>query len=504
MNLGLGVFPFELSPRDMNIAFEINQSFDEPIYKQLAQALEEAIESGRLRPGDYVPTTREMAANLQIARVTVVKAYRELLTRGYLTGKPGDGTVVSDNPPQARDAKAASGEDHVPIKISAEPNLSHLGERLTRMEIPQNTSFDLPGMNHGCSAREFLPINRWRELTSRYCRPGDSDKLEFVTDPFGHMPLREAISRYLARTKGVICQADQVLTFPSTQRVCDFVISLLINAGDTVAVEDPGYAGIRINAIAHGARLHPVPVDQDGLITSRLPSADQSCKLLHTTPDCQDPSGSTMSMARKIELAEWARRTGAFLLEDAWDSDYRYGGPVSPSLQSYCPEKVLYLYTPFKVLYPLTMIGFLIVPRALIPAFTKLKLITERHMPSLDALVLTDFISEGHFDKHIDGVLKVYRHRRQSLILALKTSFREQITIFPKTAGLHLRFQLSVQAADSEVIALANRLAIPLVNTTQYYFGAGPRGEFLMQFTLETPEKMIPKIAEFAELLSME
>jgi GntR family transcriptional regulator / MocR family aminotransferase len=210
-----------------------------------------------------------------------------------------------------------------------------------------------------------------------------------------------------------------------------------------------------------------------------------------------------MSTARKIELAEWARSTGAYLIEDAWDSDYRYGGTVAPCLQSYCPDKVLYLYTPFKVLYPLTMIGFLIVPRALIPAFTKLKLITERHMPSLDALVLTDFISEGHFDKHIDGVLKVYRHRRQSLIFALKTCFREQIVVFPKTAGLHLRFQLSVQADDSAIMALANRLAIPLVSTSQYYLGDPPGGEFLMQFSLEAPETLIPRIAAFAELLNL-
>jgi GntR family transcriptional regulator / MocR family aminotransferase len=484
----------------MNIAFEINQSVDEPIYKQLAQALEDAIESGRLQPGDYVPTTRDMAANLAIARVTVVKAYRELLAKGYLTGKPGDGTVVSTSPPQTR-AHVAKAEPA--FKKNDELNLSCLGQRLTQMHIPQNTSFDLPGLNHGCSAREFLPISRWRELTSRYCRPGDSDKLEFVTDPFGHMPLREAISRYLTRTKGLMCQADQVITFPSTQRVCDFVISLLVNSGDVIAVEDPGYSGIRLSATAHGARLYPVPVDRDGLVTSQLPSASDRCRLLHTTPDCQDPSGSTMSTARKVELAAWARDTDTYLLEDAWDCDYRYGGPVAPCLQSYCPDKVLYLYTPFKVLYPLTMIGFLIVPRALIPAFTKLKLITERHMPSLDALVLTDFISEGYFDKHIDGVLKVYRHRRQSLIFALKTCFREQIVVFPKTAGLHLRFQLSVPADDSTVMALANRLAIPLVSTSQYYLGVPPRGEFLMTFTLEAPETMIPKIAEFAELVNL-
>ncbi len=481
----------------MNIALRISRPLAEPVCKHLVLALKDAIESGQLQAGDQLPTTRELAFSLQIARGTVVKAYRELINRGYLAAKRGYGTVVSANPPEVSQPLINT------VNIwGAEPALSNFGQRLTQMTLPGNTSFDLAELNHGCAAREFLPVKRWRELTNRYCRSTEYSKPEYVTDPFGYEPLRAEIGRFLLRTKGVRCGVDQIMTFTSTQRILDFALSLLINAGETVAVEDPGYGGIRDNATACGARLFPVPIDQDGLIPSFLPDSDQSCQLLHTSPECQDPTGVTLSEVRKHELAEWARRTDAYIIEDAWDSAYHYGGPVNACLQSICPERVLYIYTPWKVLYPLTMMGFLILPKPLIPAFRRLKLITDRHSPELDALVLTDFISEGHLDKHIDSVLKIYRQRRQSIIFALKTCFREKIALFPKTSGLHLRFQLMLEADDSEILAAAKRMSVPLVSTQPYYFGAAQRGEFLMQFTLEAVETLVPKIMDLASVLN--
>lgn len=481
----------------MKFAFHLDTSQGQPIYRQLVQRFEQAIESGRLQPGDNVPTTREMADQLQVARGTVVKAYNELLAKGYLVGKQGQGTFVNKRLQQF-DFRPQIDSD---LLNAMPPSLSAFGQRLMSLQLDQRTSFDLPELDHGCGPRQHLPIARWRELLSRHCHPARCNDLEFALDPFGDLSLREAVTRYLIRTKGISCEPDQIIVFAGTQRIFDYVLSLLVNPGETIAIEDPGYVGIRDNAIVHGASLLPLPIDNCGLITSNLLDLNESCKLLHTTPDCQDPTGVKMSTERKEELVEWACKSGTYLLEDAWDCDYHYGAPIAPCLQSMCPQRTLYIYTPWKVLYPLTTIGFLVAPRHLLPVCRRLKVITERQVPVLESRVLTDFIAEGHLDKHIDSVSKIYRQRRQSLIFALKTYFRDKIKVSSQTAGLHLKFSLAASASDVHILALAKSLHVPLVSLKHYYLGPAPDGEFIMQFSLETMDLIAPRIAEMARLL---
>ena len=485
-------FPIEFDPKDKR-----------PMYQQLAEVLENALSSGRLNPGDLLPSTREMSIQLGLARGTVVRAYEELLNRGYLEGKTGTGKKVVTR----RSAESALSVPSLPEKQenTNKPDslrLSQYGQHLLSVEIQSYTSADLPNLNYGCAPQDLLPVQKWRELLLRYCRPEESHKFPYVTETFGYRPLREAFCNYLKRTKGVRCHLDQIIIFTGSQQALDHIVSVLVDVEDNIVVENPGYVGVREKMLAHGALIQPIPVDNQGMKVDLLEGLASQCKLVHTTPTCHDPTGVQMSLERRVELLKWAKQNNCMIIEDAWDTDYAYGGPTLPSLQGMSGEPyVIYLYSLFKVLFPLVTLAAVIVPPQLIPVFTRAKLLNERQVPALEYYALTDFINEGHLDAQIRRTQKIYQKRRQTLIYSLTTSFRESITISPKTAGLHLTVKFRPNWCTDDILNYATEAGIAIVSTAPYYIGAAERNEFLIAFS-NLSEETTPKIIQtFARLL---
>ena len=481
----------------MDFPIELDELSALPKYRQLSVAIGQAIESGRLKPGDPLPTTRYIAESLGLARGTVVRAYNELLGQGYLEGKTGTGTIVSKNLPAA----ICSAEESPPSYTSTTNLLSTFAHRLTSVPNIGSTSGDLPALNYGCAPRNLLPVKQWRDLVLSYCRSQEELKLCYVCEPFGHRPLREAIARYLIRTKAVQCKTSQVVVFSGPQQALGVIASLLLDKDDLVVVEDPGYVGARELFLAYGAQLEAHSVDENGIRLDGLGGSKKS-KLVYVTPSGHDPSGSVMSPERRAELLAYAKSSGSMILEDAWDTDYRYGGPAIPSLQgSSDGQSVIYLYTFWKVLFPLTTACVVIIPDHLVPVFTRAKLLLERQSPMLEYFALTDFINNGMLDAHIMKTRKVYQGRRQALIHALSTEFRSRIVLNERSAGLHLMVRLLVNRTESEILELAKQADFPMVSTRLYYFNEPVENQFLIPFSNLTEESITDRVKHFASLV---
>ncbi len=510
----------------MNFIIEFAPDDKRPMYQQLSDALENAIRCGRLKPGDHMPSTRELAEELELARGTIVRSYDDLLNKGYLEGKSGTGTkivakisglIATDGTATDAHESEANGvgkrqEQRQLENLAAgttssltartSKQLSKYGQRLLDLEISSYTSGDLPALNYGCTPKDLLPLKQWRELLSRHCRLESSDTLAYVTEPFGYRPLREGVCNYLVRTKGVRCHPDQVIIFSGSQQALNHILSVLVDDEDTVVVENPGYVGIREKLMAQGAFIEPIEVDKDGLRVDLLEQIESNYKLIHVTPSCHDPTGVQMSADRRAALLDLAKRKECLILEDAWDADFIYAGAAAPSLQGASDgSSVIYLYSLFKVIYPLTTLTVAVIPTHLIPVFTRDKLLTERQVPALAYCALSDFINEGHLDAQIRRTQKIYRKRRQLLMYALTTAFRENITISPKSAGLHLRVRFSPSLNGDTILSCATAAAVPLVGTTPYYCGNAPINEYLIAFSHLLEETTHSQIQMFADLI---
>ena len=262
-----------------------------------------------------------------------------------------------------------------------------------------------------------------------------------------------------------------------SQQAIDLAARVLLDAGDHVAIEEPGYPGARTLFAAHGAHVHPVRVTADGLAASSLPDG---VRLVYVTPSHQFPSGVSMSLARRLELIEWARRTGAVLIEDDYDSEYRYSGPPLPAMQSLAHDvPVVYIGTFSNVMFPDLRIGYVVLPRALLTTFARAKWLSDRNTPLLEQAALADFLREGHFERHVRRTRRLYKRRRDVLVESLAGAFGSSATILGDAAGIHLL----VRFASGSIGARAQRNRVHLASAERYYAsGRAPR-EFIMGFS---------------------
>jgi len=468
----------------MDFPITLDPSSKTPLWKQLSGALAEAILQGRLRPGDNLLPSRVLGQMLGISRDTVVRAYDELATQGYVEGSTRAGTKVRHAP--LLDFKPTDGRrlsEVRPALVSHPTPLSRYAERLVQIQSAGATSFDQPELNFGGPPAEHLPARQWREILTRQAVLQDTTKLAYDSELFGHRPLREAIAAYLRRSKAINCSSDQVVVFSDSQHALDLIARILLNEGDRVVVENPGYGGARENLMSHGAVLHPVAIDEHGLITEQLSAVAGPCKLVHVTPAHHDPTGVVMSLERRQKLLQWAKQAGAYIIEDAFDSDFRYGSQPVPPLQVLDDTgSVIYLYSFWKVLYPICSGGCMILPPHLVDVFARAKVLVKRNFPAIEHYVLADFISEGYLERHIRKVRGVYERRRQKLIYALAQNFKTGVSYHKESAGLHLLVRFNIGASDSEIKESAILAGLPMVGTGPYYVGESRPGEFLIPF----------------------
>lgn len=466
----------------MEFAIALDPQSNLPLHRQVYEALRQLILAGKLLPKQRLPSTRALAKSLAISRATVTQSYEQLISEGYLQTISGGGTYVCDFLP----------EEFLHSKRTLQPNtdcvtdnvnLSTYGTNLITNAPLYSPRLSLPiEFCYGQPALDAFPLNLWRQLISRHCRQSDRLMLDYATDSLGYQPLRDAIARYLIQSRAVQCNADQIIIVGGSQQALDLVSRVAIDPGDGIAVEDPGYLGARHVFLSQAAKLYPIPVDSLGMQIEQLYHLS-NIKLVYITPSHQFPTGALLSLARRLELLAWAKQTGGLIIEDDYDSEFRYEGRPIPALQGLDrTNSVLYIGTFSKVLFPSLRIAYLVVPPKLVNVFARAKWLVDRQSPLLEQYVLTDFINEGHLERHIRRMRALYDRRRQALVGTLANYFGDRITICGENAGMHLMVRLFTNLSDRTIIERARAVGVGLVSARQYYLKNTCNCEFVLGY----------------------
>lgn len=420
-----------------------------PMLRQLYLALRAAILAGALPPGARLPSTRALGQQLGLARNTVVAAYDQLLAEGFVTGRVGSGTHVSAELPEG----LQPGPDAAPAATSAAP-VAVPASTLRFRPDPASPEPSTQPFNTGRTGWDERSQAVWRGLTLR--RLGTPDPALFgYGDPQGARRLREAIAAHLRAARAVRCDPDQVVVTAGAQQAIDLVLRVLLEPGEAVWVEDPCYPALRAALAAARATIIPVPVDTQGMDVARGIAAAPAARLAYVTPSSQYPMGVVLSMARRLELLAWARRAGAFLLEDDYDSEFRYAGRPLASLQGIDDAgRVIYVGTFSKVLFPGLRLGYAVLPPALLESVRAARLMTDWHPAGLAEGVVTDFLVEGHFAQHLRRMRLRYRAGRDALVAALR-EHAPLLQVEPPDQGLKLLALLPQEDMDDVAMAAA-------------------------------------------------
>jgi len=450
------------------------------LYRQLYEGIRAMILDGRLAVGVRLPASRTLASDLGVSRNTVTTAFDQLIAEGYLDSRRGAGTYVSTELPDAVPQVAAP-----PMPADGEdgPRLSRRGQALSA--ISRGAARRPRPFAAGLPALDAFPFDLWARLLSASWRQ-PRDGVAMSVDPGGYAPLRRAIADYLQAARGVRCSADQVIVVSGAQTAIHLVAQVLLDPGDRVLVEEPGYAGIRGALIAAGAEAVPTAVDDQGLDVAAA-AAGLPARLVCVTPSHQFPLGVVMSLARRLELLDWAGRHDAWILEDDYDSEYRYAERPLAALQGLDRHgRVVYVGTFSKVMFPSLRLGYLVVPPALVDAFIGARSVLDDHASLLAQPALARFIEEGHFAAHLRRMRRLYAARQQALLAAAETYLGDLLDVRADPAGMHLIADLApglgARMTDREA---AHRAAVHGVVTNRlsaFYAGPAARQGLLLGY----------------------
>lgn len=421
-----------------------------PLYRQIYEALRRAILTDRLQPGTRLPSTREMAQGLMVSRNTVMNAYDQLLAEGYLEGHVGSGTYVTCSMPDDLISVPDNSQRTWPLSQLGR-SFSRRGAILTSTVV--NASTD-PSQARpfwpGIPALDAFPSKLWSRLMTRYWNHASRELLGYG-DPAGYWPLREAIAAYLGAARAVRCSPEQVIITVGRQQAFDLVTRVLLDEGDAAWIEDPGYMGARAALLGAGARLVPVPVDDEGIDVIAGESLCKDARLAYVSPSHQYPLGVTMSLARRLSLLEWASRAGAWIVEDDYDSEYRYTRRPLSALQGLdCEGRVIYIGTFSKVLFPALRLGYIVVPPDHVKSYVTARALLSRFSSTIDQAVLATFINEGYFIRHIKRMRVLYKERQEILIEELNQELGGLMEVQADGAGLHVVGWLPNKVNDVE------------------------------------------------------
>jgi GntR family transcriptional regulator / MocR family aminotransferase len=444
---------------------------DIPLYQQVYAHLRSSILSGELKGGVKLPSTRALAEELSVSRNTILNAYRQLMAEGYLESTHGSGTYVAQILPDhllstsewkgSTDAVTPEPlqprfSDHVRLQLVA-PKMSQLA--------PSPTEVSRRPFRFGIPDLKTFPYKLWTRLVIRQARRLPLSAYTYQ-HPAGYLPLREAIATHVMVSRGVHCTPEQIIITSGAQGGLDLVTRLLINAGDPVWMEDPGYLKARGAFLGFGAKIIPVPVDHEGLVVEAGMDRAPQARLAYLTPSHQFPIGVTLSLARRIALLDWAKHANAYLLEDDYDSEYHYTKRPLPALQGLDEAgRVIYIGTFSKVLYPALRLGYLILPPNLVDAFQTVRNLIDTHPPILEQAVLTDFIVDGHLARHLRKMRRLYAERRAALLEAAREL---PLEINSPEAGLHSVGWLPAGMSDLALVQQAAFHGVDLVPVANF------------------------------------
>lgn len=454
---------------DILAAAPLDRTSDTPLFRQLYQHLKEAILAGRLGPAARLPATRELGRMLAVSRQTVLAAYDQLTAEGYLQGAVGKGTFVSESLPAP-----APGTRPGPAQALLRP-LSARGTALAdAMARVRHHEGPLRAFRPSMPGLDLFPFEVWRRLETRHWRRS-VDRLGY-SGGAGFAPLRELLCAYLKAARGVRCTPEQVVITSGSQQALYLLAQLLLEPGEGAWIESPGYQGALAPFAVAGARVCPVPVDAEGMDLAYAMRHHPEARLAFVTPSHQLPLGVTMSLARRLALLQWASERRAWIVEDDYDSEYRYTGPPLASLQGLDRHGcVIYVGTLSKVLFPGLRLGYVVAPEPLAAALAQAKAVVDRHSPIVAQAVLADFIGEGHFARHIRRTREAYGERRGALLEALDARLAGRIVCGPADAGLDLCMHFAAGQDEARVVQRAQAAGVD-VRPLSYYANpaAGP------------------------------
>lgn len=469
-----------------------------PLYRWLYEQLRMAILDGRLRPGARLPATRDVGRSYNLSRATVVSAFEQLKSEGYVEGRTGSGTYVSKVLPEQL-LHAAGTHPEGPLS-HRRISLSSYAKRLQPFRsIPAQP---VRAFRANQPALDLFPTTLWAQVASRRLRRASAQLLA-GGETLGYRPLREAVAEYLNTSRGVHCIAEQVLIVSGAQEGLDRTARLLLNPGEAAWMEEPGYPGTAAVLRAAGAKICGVPVDSEGLDLERGIQRWPQPKLLYVTPAHQFPLGVAMSLRRRLALLEWARKCGVFIFEDDYDSEYRYSGRPVPALQGLDRAGVVIFGGSFSaVMFPAMRLGYLVVPPEMVDVFAAAQSVSTHHPPMLGQAVLCDFIREGHFARHIRRMREVYAERLAVLLKAAREKLAGVMEISNVEAGLQtIGWLQGIRAeAVAQAAAARNVEVKPLVG---YAFGRAPQNGIVLGFAAVEPRELRRGVDELAGVLQI-
>jgi len=460
-----------------------------PLYRQIYEGIRRAVLKRQLLPGTRLPSSRELAELLDVSRNTVVNAYEQLLAEGYLETRVGAGTFVNSSLPEeylhverpGRVAPAANGAR----------TLSRLGQVFADQALPSTLPPHFPAFAVSLPDLAAFPQRLWARLARRHYGKIELTALDYQRYPAGYPPLREAIAAHLLTTRGVRCSAEQIVIVSGSQQALYLAGQALLDPGETVWMEDPGYPGAKRALQACGARIAPVPIDEQGLVVRRGQAEHPQARAAFITPSHQFPLGYTMSLSRRLELLQWAAANGTWIIEDDYDSEYRYGGRPIVALQGLDTQgRVIYAGTFSKTLFPQLRLGYLVAPADLVGAFTAARFASNLAPPLLSQMALADFIAEGHFVRHLRRMRRRYQARRDSLLEALQSRLPRLLSPGPAYGGLNLTAWLEEGIDDMALFRRAADYRLSLMPLSWMYAREPARHGLLLGFAAPAPEEI--------------
>jgi GntR family transcriptional regulator/MocR family aminotransferase len=456
----------------------LERDSETPMHRQLYDALTKMIINGSIKAGDKFPPVRDFANMLGVSRPTVETCLFQLAQEGYVETRRSSGTYVSpqlDNAPLAK-LKNTS----VKNRKASSYSLSEYGQFVSQLP-PITVAEKEPEISFYCwrPALDQFPLAEWARVIGRHARASSVTMLDTNSNPQGSLELREALAELVKNFRGVVCDPEQIIPVFGLNQGLDLVARMHLNHGSNVVVEDPGFPPSIMKAL--GAKIIPVPVDDSGLRTDRLPPAEKKVELAYVTPTRQFPTGGVLPLSRRLELLEWARTNNTIILEDDYDSEYHGTSRPIPALMSLDKEqRVIYLGTLNQLMFPSLALGYLIVPPQLVSVYRQARaLMSEQLSPPVQAAVV-DFINEGHLERHVKRLRVIYRSRRSVLVEELRKRFGEKVAIGPDKNGVFVLVEFNVGFSETEIMQRAARAGVGLTSSREFYLTKTKKTEFIM------------------------
>jgi GntR family transcriptional regulator / MocR family aminotransferase len=474
-------------PKPSPLLVSLDRSKPLSLQSQLSASLKRLVHTGVLRPGSPVPSSRELARDLLVSRNTVLQAYDRLVGEGYLEASPRRGLFVSELLQERTLRKAGPADTPGSVSVRTEQHNREWGRAPTPFSPCQ------PDIR-------LFPLQIWNRMRKQALSKHGRNLLQYQShEPLGLPALRRSLARYLQGSRGVRCNWRQIAITTGSQQALFLLAHLLLKPGDSVVMEDPGYLGARLAWQYMRATIHPIPVDASGM---NLEGARHlSPKLLYSTPSRQFPVGSCLSLPRRLELVEFAARRKAWIVEDDYDSEFRFSRAPLPSLQSLdSSERVIYVGSTSKVLFPSLRIGYVVLPPPLVVKFANLRSIMDEHGPLMDQAALAEFIETGAFYSHIRRSRREYGHR---LEVFLESTSRLSLPIsFPHTdGGMNLAGFLDNGIADDKLSASFRAIGLDIPALSRYSLRAASPPGLLFGFTAFEPATIRKSMQTVARIL---